>query len=63
MKQPQTVLLEPVRGGPMLVCPDYNRRRVIDGHTFVEVRPLNSDRLNWMNLGSLRRVKSPFSDK
>lgn len=53
------VFLESVRGGPTLYCPDFYHRKIIDGQEFVQVRPLDSQRLNWMNLASLRRVKAP----
>ena len=57
-KTAYSVILEPTRGGDQLFCPDFNNRKYIDGQEFVLVRPLNSERLNWMNLGSLRKVKS-----
>lgn len=56
MKDPKITLKNP-RTGEIWICPDFVKRRIIDGSEFVEVHQPGSTRLVWMSLSALTKVK------
>lgn len=54
----KSVILSNPRTGEVWVCEDFDNRRRVDGVDFVEVHRPDNQRLVWMNLANLIKIKS-----
>lgn len=53
----KSVTLSNPRTGEVWVCENFDNRRCVDGVDFVEVHRPNNNRMVWMNLENLVKVK------
>jgi hypothetical protein len=59
----KSVTLSNPRTGEVWVCENFDNRRRVDGVDFVEVHRPDNQRLVWMNLANLVKVKESKSSK
>lgn len=59
----KTVKFTNPRTGEIWICEDLNVRRKVDGVDFVEVHRPDNNRLVWMNLTNLTKIKESSSSK
>lgn len=59
--KPKIVNLKNPRTGEIWVCENFNQKRNVDGVEFVEVHKPENQRMVWMNLDTLVKVKQTSS--